>query len=133
MCNSCVSHVQVILKSFENNMKLNKCIPHWMQPLKLKVFSVLFDLTIYPSSWHHSLYEKTITSSTWDTWIPGILEFLFKMPCLLECTVGIKDFIQSPEEESIEERLQKDGIRQEIIFLVSSFFEQIGILFLFFG
>ena len=36
------------------------------------------------------------------------------MPCLLECTVGIKDFIQSPEEETIEERLQKDGIRQDI-------------------
>ena len=36
------------------------------------------------------------------------------LSCLVECAVGVKDFIQSPEKETLEERLEKDGVRQRI-------------------
>ena len=34
--------------------------------------------------------------------------------CLVNCAVGVKDFIKSPEKETLEERLEKDGVRQRI-------------------
>ena len=32
--------------------------------------------------------------------------------CLLECAVGIKDLLQSPEKDTLEETLEKDGVKQ---------------------
>ena len=34
--------------------------------------------------------------------------------CLIECVVGIKELIQSPNKEPLEERLEKDGVKQSI-------------------
>ena len=34
--------------------------------------------------------------------------------CLFECVLGIKDLIQSPEKEPLEERLEKDGVKERI-------------------
>ena len=34
--------------------------------------------------------------------------------CLVNCAVGVKDFIKSPEKETLEERLEKDGVQQRI-------------------
>ena len=34
--------------------------------------------------------------------------------CLFECVLGIKDLIQSPEKETLEKRLEKDGVKERI-------------------
>ena len=34
--------------------------------------------------------------------------------CLVNCKVGIKDMIQSPETEPLVDRLEKDGVKQNI-------------------
>ena len=34
--------------------------------------------------------------------------------CLFEYAFGIKDLIKSPEKETLEERLEKDGVKEHI-------------------
>ena len=34
--------------------------------------------------------------------------------CLFECALGIKDLIQLPEKETLEKRLEEDGVKQHI-------------------